>query len=129
MSYLRAVMALQSILAGYCNTLLFCEVPGTSYHCTGQAAKNVWMPDERGRMKEPVQSVHLMEKDWRKSGDIRVDAEDKKAILLINRSPGSGCRSEGSRSEAAASSFGARYLSVSSTVCSTRTSGRVWERA
>ncbi|QAA32951.1 hypothetical protein [Clostridium manihotivorum] len=26
----------------------------------------------------------LVNKDWRKSGDIKIDAEDKKAVLLIN---------------------------------------------
>lgn len=31
--------------------------------------------------------VHIVTKRWRKSGDVRVDLEDKKAILLINHRP------------------------------------------
>ncbi len=31
--------------------------------------------------------VQLVKRKWRKSGDIRVDLDDKKAILLINQKP------------------------------------------
>lgn len=39
------------------------------------------------RLRDWDIKVRLMEKEWRKSGDIKVDAEDKKAVLLINKSP------------------------------------------
>ncbi len=32
-------------------------------------------------------NVHIVTKKWRKSGDVTVDLEDKKAILLINQRP------------------------------------------
>ena len=31
--------------------------------------------------------VRIVETEWRKSGDIKVDLEDKKAVLLINQNP------------------------------------------
>ncbi len=31
--------------------------------------------------------LNMVETDWRKSGDIKIDREDKKAVLLINRRP------------------------------------------
>ena len=31
--------------------------------------------------------VELMDSKWRKSGDIKIDAEDKKAIMLISENP------------------------------------------
>jgi hypothetical protein len=32
-------------------------------------------------------SVHIVKKRWRKSGDVKVDLEDRKAIILINQKP------------------------------------------
>ncbi|QUL99432.1 MAG: hypothetical protein IMF26_05150 [Candidatus Fermentithermobacillus carboniphilus] len=39
------------------------------------------------RLRDWDIKVELMDSKWRKSGDIEIDAEDKKAILLINESP------------------------------------------
>ncbi len=31
--------------------------------------------------------IQIVETTWRKSGDIKIDLEDKKAVLLINQTP------------------------------------------
>ena len=31
--------------------------------------------------------VRIVETRWRKSGDIKIDLDDRKAVLLVNRSP------------------------------------------
>jgi len=39
------------------------------------------------RLRDWDVQVKMVETKWRKSGDIKVDLDDKKAVLLINRNP------------------------------------------
>jgi hypothetical protein len=39
------------------------------------------------RLRDWDIEVKIVKGEWRKSGDIKVDLEDKKAVLLINRNP------------------------------------------
>jgi hypothetical protein len=39
------------------------------------------------RLRDWDIAIKMVETKWRKSGDIKVDLEDKKAILLINQNP------------------------------------------
>lgn len=36
------------------------------------------------RLKDWDIKIHIVDKEWRKSGDIKIDADDKKAILMVN---------------------------------------------
>jgi hypothetical protein len=39
------------------------------------------------RLRDWDIQVRIVDKDWRKSGDIKMDMDDKKAIMLINNNP------------------------------------------
>lgn len=39
------------------------------------------------RLRDWDIKLHIVEKEWRKSGDIKIDEDDKKAILLVNSNP------------------------------------------
>jgi hypothetical protein len=39
------------------------------------------------RLRDWDITIRMVETKWRKSGDIKIDLEDKKAVLLINRNP------------------------------------------
>lgn len=39
------------------------------------------------RLRDWDIKLQIVEKAWRKSGDIKIDLDDKKAILLINKNP------------------------------------------
>lgn len=39
------------------------------------------------RLRDWDIKLHIVEKPWRKSGDIKIDEDDKKAIMLINSNP------------------------------------------
>jgi hypothetical protein len=39
------------------------------------------------RLRDWDIQVRIVENEWRKSGDIKIDADDKKAVMLINSNP------------------------------------------
>jgi len=39
------------------------------------------------RLRDWDIKIHIVEKEWRKSGDIKIDMDDKKAIMLVNSNP------------------------------------------
>ena len=39
------------------------------------------------RLRDWDLKLELMESTWRKSGDVKIDMDDKKAIILINKNP------------------------------------------
>jgi hypothetical protein len=39
------------------------------------------------RLRDWDIQVRIVDKDWRKSGDIKMDMDDKKAVILINNNP------------------------------------------
>jgi len=41
------------------------------------------------RLRDWDIKFQIVEKEWRKTGDIKIDLDDKKAIMLINKNPGS----------------------------------------
>ena len=39
------------------------------------------------RLRDWDIKIQIVEKEWRKSGDIKIDTDDKKAVMLINNNP------------------------------------------
>jgi len=39
------------------------------------------------RLRDWDIKIQVVEKEWRKSGDIKIDTDDKKAVMLINNNP------------------------------------------
>jgi len=39
------------------------------------------------RLRDWDIKLQIVEKEWRKSGDVKIDLDDKKAVMLINRHP------------------------------------------